>query len=123
YWSAPRIQSVPPTLPPKFVSQLAESVTIENETLQATWIRGKLSVTQKSSGNTFLDGSFNMIGGFGKQVAVLDKIFGQGQGIEIGNADGSRDTLMLFPNQPFLFLRTTFTNSGTMPLTINFARP
>ncbi len=122
YWNAPRIQSEPAIPPQKFVSQLAQSLTIENEILQATWVRGKVSVVFKSSGSTFLDGDLKTIG-MGKIISVTDKTFGQGQGIEIGNYDGSRDTLMLFPNQPFLFLRTTFTNSGTQSLTISFVRP
>lgn len=123
YWTAPRIQSEPPAVVPKFVSQLAWSVSIENEMLKATVVRGKLSVIDKHSGNSFLDGDFNIVGGFGREITVSDKTFGKGQGIEISYSDGSRDTLMLFPKLPFLLLRTTFTNSGTRPLTINFVRP
>ncbi|HXE43524.1 MAG TPA: alpha-galactosidase, partial [Candidatus Baltobacteraceae bacterium] len=123
YWSAPRIQSEPPTLAPKVASQLAQALTIENETLQVTWVRGKVSVGFKSSTNLFLDGNFPIMGGFGRQITVSDKTFGQGQGIEISYLDGSRDTLMLFPKQPFLFLRTSFTNSDAQPLVISFVRP
>src|ERR1044071_6869005 len=63
---------------------------------------GALSVATKPSGAPlFKDLRLSGEGGTARVLAVEDKAFGRGQGLEISYADGGRDLVILFGGQPF----------------------
>lgn len=125
YWTAPRVEQTPPAGQRKPVPAVAgQPLTIENETLRVTWNPAGLEMVYKPSGSVFLnDGSFNLAGGAGKIISVTDKTFGQGQEIEFSNPDGSSDAVMLFPNLPFVLLRSSLINNSTQTAVVSHVRP
>ncbi|HXF11032.1 MAG TPA: hypothetical protein VN625_09615, partial [Desulfuromonadaceae bacterium] len=123
YWTAPRIQSDPPVEVPGNPSSITTNLVIENDILRVTWTGSALNIANKTSGTTFLDGSFNIAGGVGKSAAYNHKMLGPGQGIEITNPDGSVDRVMLFPHLPFVLLRTVLIDGGTNSWVVKTVRP
>jgi hypothetical protein len=92
--------------------------TIENEELSITFDEGEgsLMVRSKSSGKVFVTaGQLSKPGGKAAVVAVADKTFGNGQAIEVSQAGGNRDRIMVFPRLPFALFRSRLSNDTADP--------
>ena len=90
-------------------TELKSDLKIENEILIAKWstASGKLSLTAKSSGRDFLkDIKLGDDNASAKVTVVTDKIFGQGQAIEV-SLNGNRAAVLLFAKLPFAIFRST----------------
>jgi hypothetical protein len=98
---------------------------IENQFLAVKWDAtiSRLAVTAKSSGQVFLkDVEVGGSGGTATATKVQDKTFGRGDAIEVALRDGGRQTVMVFPNLPFVLFRATLRNIGAEPLITNHVR-
>lgn len=81
---------------------------------------GRFSLTARPSGRQFAaDGRLRGDGGTAKLAPASDKRFGEGQSIEVAYPDGSRDTILLFPNLPFALFRSSLRNAGGEAVTAN----
>src|ERR1035437_4837732 len=90
-------------------TELKSDLKIENEILIAKWstASGKLSLTAKSSGRDFLkDIKLGDDNAAAKVTVVTDKIFGEGQAIEV-SLNGNRAAVLLFATLPFAIFRST----------------
>ena len=100
-------------------------LTLENDALSVKWDAkaGRLSVAAKPSGQVVLkDGRLGEPDGMARSAAVQHKIFGAGQAITITQPGGTRQSLMVFPNVPFVLLGTVLRNDGAEPLLTNHVR-
>jgi hypothetical protein len=94
----------------------AATCSIENRNLSVTYdgAAKTFSITEKSSGKTFLkEGTFD---GGGKSAAVgatSDPVFGDGKRILVTQVDGSTVSLELFENLSFALIRKELHNGGT----------
>jgi hypothetical protein len=92
--------------------------TIESDTAQVKLIApsGWFSLTSKANKRVFLkDARFESPNGTVRTTKVMDKIFGQGEALEISQPNGAVDSIVLFPGLPFVLFRSTIHNSGTEP--------
>lgn len=99
--------------------QLQAATSIENDRYKVNIEAGEgtFTVAVKPSGKTILTaGKLSGKGGTAKTVALDDKNFGKGQGIEITYADGNRELVALYPNLPFVTFRSTLRNGSTEPV-------
>lgn len=114
----------------------AADLTITNETISVQWSSKseRVSLAVHASGRTFLeDAKLGGEGGTAKVTGVGDKIFGEGQAIEISYPNGNRDTVMLFPKLPFALFVATLHNSSketsvtpnltTLSATVDLGKP
>jgi hypothetical protein len=130
YWTAPRIQQEPARgenlRPVPAVRDNASRLTIDNEFLTVEMREDGSGVTMsaKITQQAFLtDGSFNASGGTAKIVAVSEKKFGAGKGIQISYASGDYDLVMVFPKLPFALIRSSIRNGATEPSVTRMVRP
>src|SRR5215204_3848659 len=97
-------------------------VAIENEVLAARFSSGRFSLTSKSGERIFLkEGRLSGVGGVPHVSPARHPQFGSGQAIEIVQADGSLDRLMLFRNLPFALFQCSLHNGSNQP-TVTRAR-
>ncbi len=95
------------------------ATTIENDRYKVDIEAGDGTFTMafKPSGKIVLTaGKLSGKGGTAKTVALDDKNFGKGQGVEITYADGNRELVALYQNLPFVTFRSTLRNGGTEPV-------
>ena len=98
---------------------------VENASLAAKWDAkaARLSVVAKPSGLVVIkDGRLGEGGGTGTIATVQHKVFGQGNAIKITHRNGARQSVMVFPNVPFVLLGTMLHNDGAEPLVTNHIR-
>ena len=50
-------------------------------------------------------------------IKVKDRVFGKGEALEATFADGRRDQVMIFPDSPFVFFRSTLKNGAAQQVT------
>ncbi len=111
-------------------------VAIQNASLAVNWdsAAGRFQLTARPTQRVFVkDGQFSAESGAAKVTTVSDRVFGQGQAIEVSYASGTRDRIMLFPNLPFALFRSTLHNGtseatltrklGTLSATVDPDRP
>ena len=99
--------------------QLQAATSIENDRYKVNIEAGEgtFTVAVKPSGKTILTaGKLSGTGGTAKNIELVDKNFGKGQGIEITYADGNRELVALYPNLPFVTFRSTLRNGSTEPV-------
>jgi len=128
YWKAPRIESEPALSVTASTTPVSvTNLVIENETLSVTAkvdaSGTTLTMTDKASGKTFLDGNFQISGGSAKLTLFANTTDGLAHGIEIANPDGTSDRVMLFSNVPFVLMRMVVSNSAAQPVTVKCVRP
>ena len=101
-----------------FLGQLKAVETIHNDFLTVTYDQGRCTLQAKGQARPFaLQGV--LVQGKAKVVALRDKVFGQGQAIDIAANDGSRATIQLFANLPFALCRATLINGGSEAKVLN----
>src|SRR4051812_8708025 len=86
FWTSPRVEQTPPATKSAAPENAAagQPLTIDNETLEARWSGGEITVTFKATKRNFhTNGSFKATGGSAKVTTVTDKTFGPGKAIEI----------------------------------------
>jgi hypothetical protein len=95
--------------------------SIHNEALLVTWDeKGSFTIQRRPSGKTWVThGRLHHPGGAAAVVAVTDKVFGQGQAIEVASPDGTRDRVMLFPGLPFVLFRSRLRRDGQDATVLN----
>ena len=101
---------------------LAAPLSIENAAYSVTVdsAGSGLSIVHKLSGRTFVTaGTLGAAGGVARIVKTDDKTFGAGKGIEVAYPDGRRDTVALYPDLPFVLVRTTLHNGAGEPVVTN----
>lgn len=127
YWTAPRVQQEPPraeTTTAPAANSNSKPLVISNESLEATFSIGKLSLRYKPSGRVFLNnGNFNATGGTAKIIDVSEKPFGSGKGIQISYPGGDSDIVMLFPKVPFVLIRSSLHNGSPESTVTRTVRP
>jgi len=96
-------------------------LSIRNDTLTAVYDPASDALNLSSSaGSARLSGAkLRGSGGSAKVVAVTDPAFGAGQAIEIARPDGSVDRVSLYPNLPFVLLRSVLHNAGAEAVVAN----
>ena len=95
------------------------ATTIENDRYKVDIeaANGTFTMAFKPTGKIILTaGKLSGKGGTAKTVALDDKNFGKGQGVEITYADGNRELVALYQNLPFVTFRSTLRNGGTEPV-------
>jgi hypothetical protein len=95
-----------------------KALSIANAEVEAKFdpASGRFSLTCKASHRVFLkDGCLSGTNGTTKVTTVTDKTFGRGEAIEVSYANGSRDTIMLFPELPFALMRAALFNQNAGP--------
>ena len=91
------------------------ATVIENESLKVQHISsgGYVSIASKPSGRTFVSSAvFSRNGGVATATSLTHRTFGRGQAIEVAYPDGGKDSIMLFPNLPFVLMRSSIHNGG-----------
>jgi len=104
----------------------AKTLTIENATLAVSYddVAQTFSVTEKSSGKTFLTGGqLEGVPSDSRVTAASDARFGRGQRILVHLADGGENSLELYHQLPFLLVRGIRHNGGTTLLDLHKAVP
>jgi hypothetical protein len=100
-------------------------LTIENASLAAKWDArsARLSVVAKASGRVVIkDGRLGEEGATATTASVQHTTFGPGRALEITQRHGTRQSVMVFPNVPFVLLGTILHNGGAEPLVTNHVR-
>lgn len=95
-----------------------KTLSIVNANVEAKFdvASGRFALTSKPTRQVFLkDGRLSGTNGTAKVVTVTDKTFGRGEAIEVSYANGSRDTIMLFPELPFALMRAALFNQNAGP--------
>ena len=90
------------------LSANAAVLTVENKSLLVRYddADGRFSAVEKASGLVFLNnGQLDFTNATAKTQRMRDPIFGAGNGIVLTQADGSRASLELYPNLPFVLVR------------------
>jgi len=98
-----------------FAKEAGKTMVIRNAAFSVSvdGAAGAFSVQALPSGKTFIPaGSLSGSGGIAQTIPVPDRIFGDGEAIEVCYANGNRDRLMLLPNVPFVLFRSTLHNGG-----------
>ncbi len=130
YWTAPRVQQEParsenPRVPITIGSANSRLV-IDNELFEVSVQPDGdgLVISDKASQRAFItDGNFNVSGGTAKVVAVTEKKFGAGQGIQISYTNGDYNLVMVFPKLPFALIRSSIRNDAAVPALTRLVRP
>lgn len=130
YWTAPRVEQTPPL--ERAANETpsapagAKPLVIENEVLQVKAFpdSSRFTITYKPSQKAFAtDADFNAKGGSARVTSVSDKILGSGQVIEISDASGNRNWIMLFPGIPFALIRSSLHNDSAEASVVRTVRP
>jgi hypothetical protein len=104
----------------------ASLLTIENQSLAVRYdaMEGAFSVSERASGAVFLkNGRLEIAAAKAKVGDVRDKVFGRGRGIMFLQADGSSASLELYPDLPFVLVRTTRYNHSQETIDLSQATP
>jgi hypothetical protein len=130
YWTAARVQQEPPRT--ENVRTIAAErndasrLMIDNEFISVgVQLDGSgLAIGDKATQRAFITaGSFNAGGGMAKVVAVSEKKFGAGKGIQISYTNGEYDLVMVFPKLPFALIRSSIRNNEKVPAVARMVRP
>ena len=100
-------------------------LTLENDGFTVKWDgkAARLSVVAKPSGQVVIkDGRFGAAAGAATAAAIQHRIFGSGNAITIPQPNGTRQSVMVFPNVPFVLFGTVLHNGGAEPLVTNHVR-
>ncbi|MCY3021831.1 MAG: NPCBM/NEW2 domain-containing protein [Planctomycetota bacterium] len=85
--------------------------------------KGTFSVRAWPSGKTFIaEGKLSGTGGTRKAAPAKDRIFGNGDALEVSYPNGNRDTFLVFRNLPFVLFRASLHNGGAEPTRIKDVR-
>ncbi len=105
----------------------ATELEIANETLAVQWNSetSRVSVQAKATGRVFLNNTaLGSERGAGKIVAITNRAFGTGQGIEISSSSRpDRDVVELYPKLPFALFRASVVNLDASPRTLRSVTP
>lgn len=96
--------------------------TIENDryVVSVEAADGSFSVAAKPAATKFLSaGKLSGAGGTATAIALADKSFGNGQGIQVSYPNGNRETIAIYQNLPFVLFNGSFHNGGAEPITLN----
>ncbi len=108
------------------LSANAALFTIENQSLVVSYdaMGGAFSVSERASGAVFVtNGRLEITPAKAKVGDVRDKVFGRGRGIMLVQADGSTVSLELYPDLPFMLVRTTRHNQSQETIDLAQATP
>ncbi len=101
-------------------TRVAADVSVSNDGLRATYEEPsrRLILAPRTSGASFAAcDHFAPVDATVNAVTVNDKTFGKGKGLEVVHTNGQRDQVLLFPNKPFFFFRTTLKNGNAQTVT------
>ena len=99
-----------------------ETMRIKNRDYSVTIdpVSGSFSVVNVRSGGEKLSaGRLSGQGGSGKEVELMDSVFGKGIGVEIRYPEGNREVVGLYDKLPFVTFRSILHNGGTVPRVLN----
>ena len=88
----------------------ATVLTVDNRLLEVRYddVGGTFSLVEKNSGEVFVkNGKLDLTNAAAKVQGVRNEILGHGHGIKVTQADGSTTSLELYPNLPFVLVRST----------------
>lgn len=88
----------------------AQDLTIRNDLFEVKLTAGKFSITER---NTLIvhDGTLRDRG-TARVIPSTDKTFGNGQSLEVTYRNGDTDSILLFPQIPFVLFRSTIHNAS-----------
>jgi hypothetical protein len=98
------------------------ATTIENDRYKVDIeaADGSFAITAKPGAKKVLPvGKLSGTGGTAKIVALDDKNFGKGQGVEIAYPNGNREVVALHSGLPFVTFRSILRNNGNEPVVLN----
>ena len=104
----------------------ASVISVENQLLVARYddASDTFSLVEKGSGAVFVNsGQLELTHANAKVQGVRDSIFGHGHGIKLTRADGSTASLELYPNLPFVLIRSTRHNPSNENIDLAQAVP
>ncbi len=99
----------------------ATVINIENQSLEVRYddVAGTFSIIEKSSGSVFVkNGKLDVTNASAKIQGVRNDVFGHGHGIMLTQTDGSKATLELYPNLPFVLVNSTRHNQGSQKMEV-----
>jgi Melibiase len=99
----------------------AQDVSIRNETFDVRLSASTFSITEH--GVTVVREGTLRDRGSARVVSSTDKIFGTGQALEVAYRNGDTDSILLFPQLPFVLFRSTIRNSSTETSTTEKVNP
>ncbi len=104
----------------------ASSLSVENQSLSVRYDvpEGTFSVAEKASSVVFLkNGKLGITNASAKVQDVRDDKFGLGKGIVLTQVDGSKSSLELYPNLPFVLVRELRNNSSKATIDLQHVVP
>lgn len=100
-------------------------ISIQNDALRVSYetASGKVTIVNLPTGQRFItDGQLTEAQGTAQATTARDKIFGDGQALEVRYPSGAADRIMLFPKLSFALFRATFPNAGAEAKVLNKIR-
>jgi hypothetical protein len=94
-----------------FAAATAQNLAIHNETFEVKLNAGTFSITEHSV-PIISDGNLRDRGS-ARIIPSTDKTFGAGQALDLSYPNGDTDSILLFPQVPFVLFRSTIHNSSS----------